>query len=563
MKTIRKILSLLIAIVMTMGTVLVPKTASAAEEETTQPTTNLVIHKLQADSYNTDTYDQENFVEGKGWKHDGTERTDLQDLGTNVRELDGVTFTYYSVTDEELQTMVANPSEYSTIDNTLGTKEGEIITANGQGATIALPAGNYWFVESDKPDTVSSSLAVPFGISLPLTNKAGTGYLDTVHVYPKNVTGEEPEPDKTVNDLTNKYSSHEIGEVQTWYLQATIPANIKDYGTLKMTDEFSKSLTYKGNDPEKEENNVVVKYGNADTFDGLTVTLVENTDYEIKQPDLNSKGGTLEISLTKTGIAKLAENYVKGGKLVASVKTVINEDAIMGLDIPNGYTLTFNNNPNNEGEPKEKEVPKEKEPKVVSGGKRFIKVDGDKKALENAVFQVYDGEDAVNWTTELITANKEAINTGKFAIKNGENYEATSGTKQPSNGQPIYLRSDKDGNFEIKGLEFSSWTKQKWDANKKELVDGETVTHEWNVKEVQAPEGYAILDKAIPFTVDKVSYFKDPTDVEVVPSDPQEVENKSLTIPQTGGIGSIIFVVAGLMLMGLAAYKMKANKEEA
>ena len=42
-----------------------------------------------------------------------------------------------------------------------------------------------------------------------------------------------------------------------------------------------------------------------------------------------------------------------------------------------------------------------------------------------------------------------------------------------------------------------------------------------------------------------------------------QIKNKKVTIPQTGGIGSIIFVVAGLMIMGLAAYKMKANKEQA
>ena len=43
----------------------------------------------------------------------------------------------------------------------------------------------------------------------------------------------------------------------------------------------------------------------------------------------------------------------------------------------------------------------------------------------------------------------------------------------------------------------------------------------------------------------------------------QRVENIKVSIPKTGGIGSIIFVVAGLMIMGLAAYKMKANKEQA
>lgn len=547
MKILKKLFSGLLALSMIAGAAAPAFAAEEGTEETgTKPTTNLVIHKLQADSY----------IDGLPKDHDGTQLDEekLNKLGTNVRELDGVTFTYYKVTDKELKTMVDKPSDYDTtakVEASITNKTGKtVVTANQAGATIPnLPAGNYWFVESDKPATVSSSLAVPFGISLPLTNKTGRGYMDIVHVYPKNVTGEEPEPDKTVNDLTNKYSSHEIGKVQTWYLQATIPANIKDYGTLKMTDEFSKSLSYKGN--------VVVKYGTGDNFDGLNVTLEKNTDYTITEPEANAKGGKLEISLTKAGIKKLADNYVEGGKLVASVKTVINEDAIMGLDIANGYTLTFNNNPNNEGEDKTKPVPEEKQPKVVTGGKRFKKVDGDEKALENAVFQVFDGENPVNWTDELITANKEAIDAGKFAIKNGENYEATSGTNQPSNGQPIYLRSDKDGNFEIKGLEFSSWTKQKWDADQEKLVDGEKVTHNWNVKEVQAPEGYSILDEAIAFTVDKASYFNDPTAVDLVPSDPQEIENKSLTIPQTGGIGTAIFVAGGIALMAGALVAMK------
>jgi len=42
-----------------------------------------------------------------------------------------------------------------------------------------------------------------------------------------------------------------------------------------------------------------------------------------------------------------------------------------------------------------------------------------------------------------------------------------------------------------------------------------------------------------------------------------QIKNKNVSIPQTGGIGSIIFVVAGLLIMGLAGYKMKANKEQA
>lgn len=359
MKTKQKLLSMLVALVMVLG-VFAPVFAVEVPTGSINPndltndrpdSTELIIHKLQADSYN----------EGAPWDHTGGAIADLDSLGTNVRELDGVTFTYYKVTAQELKTMVANPSTYDTTEKVGGNPAGTITTADGAGATLNLEEGYYWFVESDKPATVSSAIAVPFGISLPLASNGK--YLSTVHVYPKNVTGDEPEPDKTVNDLTNKYSSHNIGDVQSWYLQATIPGNIKDYGMLKMTDTFSDSLTYKGN--------VVVKYGAGDTFEGLNITLEEGTDYTISQPEVDTKGGELVIDLTKTGIAKLAANYVEGGKLVAKVDTVINEDAIMGLDIPNGYTLSFNNNPNNTGDPTEKPVPEDKQPKVVTGGKRF------------------------------------------------------------------------------------------------------------------------------------------------------------------------------------------------
>ena len=43
----------------------------------------------------------------------------------------------------------------------------------------------------------------------------------------------------------------------------------------------------------------------------------------------------------------------------------------------------------------------------------------------------------------------------------------------------------------------------------------------------------------------------------------QKVVNKKVIIPQTGGIGTIIFTVAGLALMLGAAYAIKKNREEA
>ena len=83
--------------------------------------------------------------------------------------------------------------------------------------------------------------------------------------------------------------------------------------------------------------------------------------------------------------------------------------------------------------------------------------------------------------------------------------------------------------------------------------------------ETEAPKGYAKQTKPVPFEVIKDS--KGVTTLEEKQLKDEKgftpIDNKKITIPQTGGIGSIIFVVAGLTIMGLAAYKMKANKEQA
>lgn len=400
---------------------------------------------------------------------------------------------------------------------------------------------------------LSEAKAVPARIELPLTKPDGSGLFgtadaDKLHLYPKN-TEEKPEIDKTVGDLVNKYQSTEVGKKVTWYLQLTAPTDIKNYKVLKLSDTFSNSLTY-------QTGSVVVKYGSGATFDAATYqTLVKDTDYEVDETVNNA----VTIKLKDAGIAKLSA----GDKVIASVDTVINDKAIMGKDIPNdGYTIEYGHKPGNDGT-KDK-LPREKEPKVVTGGKKFKKVvEGTETALEDAVFELHDDSTVVNWSDALIAANKEAIDAGKFAIKNGSAYEATSAAKQPTVGQPIYLRSIADGTFEIKGLEYSSWQKQKWDTATNSIVnDGSPITHKWNIVEVKAPNGYALNSTAVEFTVNVNSYFVDPTIASPVAADPLKVNNKKVTIPQTGGIGTVIFAVVGLGLMGFAAYAMKRNSKE-
>lgn len=563
MKNLRKISAIFIALAMVLSVI---SSLSGLKVSADEHKTTLVIHKIVMPKDKMNAHkDNEDRQDGK--KYTGAKITDMSyfDGGTEVA---GVAFDIYKRIDTNETGSLANN------DSIFGGKaaadsgkffkkvQGPLLTTATGVDVPNLVDGVYMIVENKAASTYSNAVnkkilseakAVPARIELPLTKPDGSGLFgtadaDKLHLYPKN-TEEKPEIDKTVGDLVNKYQSTEVGKKVTWYLQLTAPTDIKNYKVLKLSDTFSNSLTY-------QTGSVVVKYGSGATFDAATYqTLVKDTDYEVDETVNNA----VTIKLKDAGIAKLSA----GDKVIASVDTVINDKAIMGKDIPNdGYTIEYGHKPGNDGT-KDK-LPREKEPKVVTGGKKFKKVvEGTETALEDAVFELHDDSTVVNWSDALIAANKVAIDAGKFAIKNGSAYEATSAAKQPTAGQPIYLRSIADGTFEIKGLEYSSWQKQKWDTATNSIVnDGNPITHKWNIVEVKAPNGYALNSTAVEFTVNVNSYFVDPTIASPVAADPLKVNNKKVTIPQTGGIGTVIFAVVGLGLMGFAAYAMKRNSKE-
>lgn len=126
------------------------------------------------------------------------------------------------------------------------------------------------------------------------------------------------------------------------------------------------------------------------------------------------------------------------------------------------------------------------------------------------------------------------------------------------------MRSNEQGQFEIKGLEYSTYTPQKWDADKKTLVDLPVVNNYYAWKEVKAPATYGLLENHKEFTIDKTSYNTNPDAATTNAGDAktEEIVNKKVTIPQTGGIGTIIFTVVGITLMAGAVMAMRKSKSE-
>lgn len=114
-------------------------------------------------------------------------------------------------------------------------------------------------------------------------------------------------------------------------------------------------------------------------------------------------------------------------------------------------------------------------------------------------------------------------------------------------GKAKVFESNKDGQVKVEGLKDGTYKLIETKAPDKYALPANA---EWTFK---IGEGDTV-DDVFEAAQDKV---------ENAPKDATRIDNTLVSIPQTGGIGSIIFVVAGLMIMGLAAYKMKANKEQA
>ena len=184
---------------------------------------------------------------------------------------------------------------------------------------------------------------------------------------------------------------------------------------------------------------------------------------------------------------------------------------------------------------------------LVAAKKDAAKVTAAKKALDDAV-KAYNDLSAEEQKGEKGTQAKNLINEKQKAYNDAFVANATEYTwGEKTDANVVVLTSDAEGRIEIKGLEYKAG---------------------YELEEKTAPKGYAKLQSNPKFEVKEGSYASTADELQYNKDNADngyglQIKNKNVSIPQTGGIGSIIFVVAGLLIMGLAGYKMKANKEQA
>lgn len=362
---------------------------------------------------------------------------------------------------------------------------------------------------------------------------------------------------------------------------------------VRLLVKYSATVNENAKVERQERNDVIFHYGH-EPHHGNTPYPTKPKDGKLKvTKDFDNvygdfaEGEEVEVTLIDAHTGKPVENLPDNQTATVTLKKGTKEDQEHewhGLDDTRQYKVVEKFKPNDEVTYEKQEdgsvkiidkktdnpTPKDpQEPGLVTYGHRFQKVDHEGKGLPDAEFVVKDGNGAdAKYLKEKDNKTKKfeqaayaaAEKAYKDAVKEGKADTEIAKLKETrdaayiavntqweftgtSKDDAYVFKSDVDGYFKVTGLKKGTYY----------------------LEEKEAPKGYAKLTSDVEFTVSENSTGATTLETGKLKDDNgfKQIENKKVTIPQTGGIGSIIFVVAGLMIMGLAAYKMKANKEQA
>ena len=385
------------------------------------------------------------------------------------------------------------------------------------------------------------------------------------------------------NDITFHYGNNQPGEGNT-----PIPTKPNDNGELTVKKTWADGVPAAGEWAEFKLVNAqtgeeigTVRFETKDNAGKLetTTTYTPNAKYEpignekeINGPETKTEKDNV-WSFTWTGLDKELQYKVEEDNNMNQTAHFTKGE--------NGEILITNNEDNN---PKPLNPT---EPKVVLGGKKFVKTDENGKRLAGAEFfvkktvteegkqvdkylvatqkdeqAVANAKAALDKAVEEYNAltaeqqegaegktKKAAIDTAQEAynkafIENATAYTWVNAPKEGEADNRVVLTSDGQGRLEITGLEYGNY----------------------KLEEKTAPKGYAKLNGDVDFEVKKGSYTTEDVNIKYNETDEAnsalQIVNKKVSIPQTGGIGTIIFAAVGIALMVSAVVAMKKRESE-
>lgn len=320
-----------------------------------------------------------------------------------------------------------------------------------------------------------------------------------------NVKADVPSVEKKVkdtNDTTGETTGwqdsadYDIGDDVPFQLTATLANNIESYKTysLKFNDTLSEGLDY--------NNDAVIKLGDKDVTDRFT-------------PSYDATAKTLTFTCDDI----LAFGAKNSDKIVVEYTAKLNENAVIGAaGNPNTVYLDFSNNPNNGGEGDRGKTPEDKV--IVFTYKLTVnKVDKENKPLTGAEFSLFkkvkvDGKDELELVEvkKILSTNAEGTVFGFTGLDDGT--YVLRETKTPDGYNSI-----EDQTFTISAEHDENSDDPKLTALTGDVASG------------------SIIDLGVMLENGELS-----TDV---------VNNKGSVLPSTGGAGRVaIYVIGAILVLG-------------
>lgn len=413
-------------------------------------------------------------------------------LGTGVVELDGEQ--YFSAPTEADVAKYIRGLPFATVS----TDENGCASFNFGNGSDGI------YIVAERENSLTTGAISPFFVAIPGGSSADAAECYRINVEPKNtLIPEDVEIGKDVNAIGTDHGTHAVGEIHTWIIQSTIPQGLATGVRYEITDTLNYQLTYVGN------LTVAVAEQDAPAHTDL-LTLTEGEDYLLTVTEgTEPVDGTeepitsLKIALTPSGMAKAAA--VEGDERVIRVyfDAYIDEDAVMGTEIPNRAHIHYENNVGIDFD-RDSDTPE-----VHTGGISLVKVDAAnrQKPLAGAKFTLNVQNSDGSFTPVTFCTDAAMTQRSQEAI------------------------TDENGCALFYGLAYGTYY----------LI------------ETEAPEGYHLLTEPVEVLVGEVSHLEE--NAVLVTNSAQ------FQLPETGGIGTAVFTLGGAGILGAAALVLLGGKK--
>lgn len=411
--------------------------------------------------------------------------------------------------------------KYKHIDNLVTT-----LKTNSQGMATynftesGLEDGVYMIVELFSDATTGP--VAPFFLAVPGTAEDGTAPEYTLNVNPKNVTETGPEIFKDVTEIGKDSDSFDVGQTHTWIIRSTIPAGIGNAKKYVITDELDDRLTYEAGSPS------VRLYTKA----GTELTLSIGDHYTLEEGE-----NRFSISLTPAGMAYAANSQGEGEQepeLRVYFQAVINENAAMGETIPNDAHLEYTNSAGIQYED-DSDIPE-----VHTGGKNILKTDAESAPLAGATFKLARAATEEEILDTSVVKDILQVNGEDLTVV----YVDFHATKDMSEEKVSEVTTDQEGKAAFYGLAYG----------------------EYYIVETKAPAGYNLLTQPIQITINESSHVT--AEDKWLNSENQyadntlQIVNTKFVLPETGGMGTALFTITGLGIIGTAGMLLFLNRKK-